>query len=80
MKKLLTGFTAAAAVALFASAAQADCSGHDVTASSERPESVAMSTYDGPALPPAAEESEKSAQAAVPVCAEGDKDCSPATE
>ena len=79
MQKLLTGIAAAAALAFFASAAQADCSGHNVTASSERQEGVAMSTYDGATVPPVAKV-EKTAEATVPVCAEGDKDCAAATE
>jgi hypothetical protein len=78
MRKLLT---AAAALALMASAAQAECYGdHDVTASSEKPQQgVAMSTYDGANAPVLTDE-EKTAEAAKPVCAEGDKDCAPAEE
>jgi hypothetical protein len=78
MRKLLT---AAAALALMASAAQAECYGdHNVTASSEKPQqSVAVSTYDGANTPVLTDE-EKTAEAAKPVCAEGDKDCAPAEE
>jgi hypothetical protein len=78
MRKLLT---AAAALALMASAAQAECYGdHNVTASSEKPQqSVAVSTYDGANAPVLTDE-EKTAEAAKPVCAEGDKDCAPAEE
>jgi hypothetical protein len=77
MRKLLT---AAAALGLMASAAQADCYGdHNVTASSEKPQqSVAVSTYDGANAPVLTEE--KTAEAAKPACAEGDKDCAPAEE
>jgi hypothetical protein len=79
MRKLLT---AAAALALMASAAQAECYGdHNVTASSEKPQQgVAMSTYDGANAPVVLTDEEKTAEAAKPVCAEGDKDCAPAEE
>ena len=80
MHKLLTGFTVATALALFASAAQAECAGHNVTASKAPKDNVAMGTYDGVTTPPVAAETEKQAEAAPPVCAEGDKDCAPATE
>ena len=78
MRKLLT---AAAALALMASAAQAECYGdHNVTASSEKPQQgVALSTYDGANAPVLTDE-EKTAEAAKPACAEGDKDCAPAEE
>jgi hypothetical protein len=51
MQKLLAGLATAAALALFVSSAQAECAFHNkqVTASAESQESVALSTYDGPA-------------------------------
>jgi hypothetical protein len=79
MHKLITGLAAATALALSASAAYADCSGHNVTASSEPTETVTMSTYDGSAVPPTVE-TEKTAEATTSVCAEGDKDCAAATK
>lgn len=56
MKRLTTGFAAAAALVLLVSAGQA-CGFHsrDVTASIEK-EAVAMSTYDGTAVPLIVEE------------------------
>ena len=80
MHKLLTGFAVAAGLALSASAAKADCSGHNSVASTERQESIAMSTYDGAATPPVVEGADERADAAVQVCAEGDKECAAATE
>jgi hypothetical protein len=82
MHKLLTSLAAASAVALLASSAQAACSGHSVTASSQQvEEGVAMSTYDGAATPASTEVEEKAAEAsAEPVCAEGDKNCADATK
>lgn len=77
MQKLITGFAAAAAVVLFASAGQA-CGFHatkDVTASVDK-EGVAMSTYDGATAPKLAEEA---AEAKAAECAEGAK-CAPASE
>lgn len=78
MHKLLSAFATAGALALFASSAYADCSGHhNVTASAEpAKQTVAMSTYDGPIVQPAADED----KAAATACAEGDKDCTPATK
>ena len=82
MQKLLTSLAAASALALLASSAQAACSGHDVTATSQKAEeSVAMSTYDGAAKSTQSEEVEKSAEAnAEPACAEGDKSCEAGTK
>lgn len=74
MQKLLTGLAASAALAIFVSSAQADCSFHNkqVTASNApQEEGVAMSTYDGPATP------EETAQT---TCPDGAKDCAPANE
>jgi hypothetical protein len=73
MTKLLT---AAAALALMATAAQADCYGnHNVTASAEKPrEGVAMSTYDGATAPPAVTDEAKPAEASATPCEEGE-DC-----
>lgn len=82
MTKLFTATLAASAFALSAGAASADCFGHrDVTASSETPREdvVAMSTYDGTVALPASEEAREPAVSAVS-CAEGQKDCSPATK
>lgn len=80
MTKLLTALAAASVVALAASAAQADCyRGHDVTASVEKPrQDVAMSTYDGPATPPAVDVSEAPQPVATPCT--GDADCALATK
>lgn len=82
MHKLLTSLTAATALAFLVSSAQAECSGHDVTASSQQTqEDVAMSTYDGAVASVSTEEEDKRAEAsAEPVCAEGDKSCGDATE
>lgn len=79
MTKLLSSVAMAGALALFASAASADCVGdHNVTADAQSTkQTVAMSTYDGPAVPPVAEEEDKTAAV---TCAEGDKDCTPATK
>ena len=81
MQKLLTSLAAAAALTLCASVAQADCyENHNVTAGVEQPkETVAMSTHDGPLVPPAVEGEAKTAAAAT-TCAEGDKDCVPASK
>jgi hypothetical protein len=80
MTRLLTGLATAAALALSAASAQAACDGHNVTASSEKPqESVAISTYDGAAAPVTTEET-KDAVVAETVCAEGDVDCDAATK
>lgn len=81
MKKLLIGIAATSALALFASAAHADCVGnHNVTASAPASQKgVAMSTYDGTPTTVTTEEA-KSAEAA-PSCAVGEKDCkAPAAE
>ena len=78
MTKLLSGVAAAGALVLFSSAAFADCSGHNVTADAQSTkQTVAISTYDGPVMAPVAEEQDKTAAV---TCAEGDKDCAPATE
>ena len=76
MTKLLSGVAAAGALALFSSAAFADCSGHNVTADAQSTkQTVAMSTFDGPVVQPASEEGKAAA-----TCAEGDKDCAPASK
>ncbi len=82
MRKLFTSLAAASALAVLASAAQAECFGsHNVTASTAPTGSdVTMSTYDGSLTQPAAEEEKTADAAAAPVCAEGDKDCAPATK
>lgn len=82
MRKLFTSLAAASALALVSSAAQAECfGGHNVTASTAPAEAdVAMSTYDGSLTPPAAEEEKTADAASAPVCAEGDKDCTPAAK
>ena len=69
MQKLLTGLAASAALALFVTAAQADCGFHEqVTASSSAPEeSVVMSTHDAPPPP----------TTATVECAPDAKDCVP---
>ena len=78
MHRVLTGLAAASALILAASAAQAECyGGHDVTAKvAAGEEGVAMSTYDGTLVPPAADEA-KPVQAAAD-CPEGVADCAPA--
>jgi ABC-type sugar transport system substrate-binding protein len=82
MRKAVTTITAAAALALFASGAFADCSSnHNVTASKDSQQTIAMSTYDGPVLQPTVKAPKDEAKAAVPkVCAEGEKDCQAATK
>jgi hypothetical protein len=45
----------------------------------KKQESVAVSTYDGPAVPPTAE-SEKDTAAAAQTCAPGDANCTPASK
>lgn len=74
MRTILTSLAATSALALFATAASAECySGHKaVTASADQAqESVAMSTYDG--TPPAVDTEAKAEAAAVPApCAEGE--------
>ncbi len=79
MTKLLSSVAVAGSLALFASAAFADCVGnHNVTADAQATkQTVAMSTYDGPVVPPVAEEEDKTAAV---TCAEGDKDCTLATK
>jgi hypothetical protein len=75
MKKLLGGLVATTALALLASSAQADCSFHNkqVMASTAPEETVAVSTYDGPA-PLVAEDATITAAAE---CAADQKDCVP---
>ena len=75
MQKLLTGLATTAALAFFVSSAQAECPFHNkhVTASATPQESVAVSTYDGPA-PIVAED--EIVQAATE-CATDQKDCVP---
>ena len=75
MKKLLCGLAATAALALFVSSAQADCSFHNkqVMASTAPQETVAVSTYDGPA-PIAAEDA---TVMAATQCTADQKDCVP---
>lgn len=81
MHKLLTVTAAIAALTISATAAQADCVGNHVMASkAPAKEVVAISTYDGALTPPAIEEDAKTAEAATPVCAEGDKDCAAGTK
>ena len=76
MTKLLSGVAAAGALVLFSSAAFADCSGHNVTADAQSTkQTVAMSTFDGPVVQPASE-----GDKAAVTCAEGDKDCAPASK
>jgi hypothetical protein len=73
MQKLITGLAATAALALFVSSAQAECAFHNkqVTASAAPQESVAVSTYDGPA-PIVAED--ETVQAATE-CTADQRDC-----
>ena len=84
MKKLVIALLAASALSLAASAASAECFGHnDVTAGNEETrESVAMSTYDGDVTVPTSEQAREKAeaQATTSPCKEGEKDCTPATE
>ena len=81
MHKLLTVTAAIAALTISAAAAQADCVGNHVMASkAPAKEVVAISTYDGALPPPAIVEDPKTAEAATPVCAEGDKDCAAGTK
>jgi hypothetical protein len=78
MKKLLGGLAATAALALFVSSAQADCSFHNkqVMASTASEEAVAVGTHDGPA-PIAAEETTVTA---AQECAADQKDCVPSNK
>jgi hypothetical protein len=78
MKKLLSGLAATAALALFVSSAQADCSFHNkqVMASTAPEEAVAVSTYDGPA-PIVAEDATVTA---AKECAADQKDCVPSNK
>jgi hypothetical protein len=73
MQKLLTGLAASAAFALFVSAAQADCGGHEqVTADnmSMPEETVVVGTHDAAPTAPAT----------TVECAPDAKDCVPAQE
>ena len=77
MTKLLSGVAAAGALALFSSAAFADCAGHNVTADAQSTkQTIAMSTFDGPVVQPTSQDGDQAAA----TCAEGDKDCVPATK
>ena len=81
MHKLLTA-VAASALALFATAAQADCPGHDNVTASIAPsqDAVSMSTHDGAPPQPVVQDGTASAEAAKPACADGDKDCAAGTK
>lgn len=78
MRKLLTGFAAASALALLATAAQAECFQGHVTAKAPSEEKVAMNTTV--VTPATTVEVEKAAAEAVaaPACPEGAADCPPA--
>lgn len=79
MRKLLTGFAAASALALLATAAQAECYHGHVTAKAPSEETVAMNTTV--ATPATAVEVAKAAEAAtIPACPEGVADCTPAND
>jgi hypothetical protein len=80
MRTLTTGFAAAAALALLVSAGQAcDFHASHVTASVDKAaEGVAMSTYDGAAVPTILEETTETAAATE--CPDGAADCPPADE
>jgi len=82
MTKTVTALASAAALALFASAAYADCSGaHNVTASAEKEKQVvAMTTVQEPVRQPAIEQSADKPLNAAPVCAAGKNDCPTGTE
>ena len=84
MQKAVTTIATAAALALFASAANAECFGHnDVTASAgeETKQTVAISTYDGPVLQPTAEDAAAADTTVVDTtCSAEEKDCTPATK
>jgi hypothetical protein len=81
MRTILTTLAATSALALFATAANADCyPGHKAVSASadQAQESVAVSTYDG--TPPALETETKAEPAKVPApCAEGEV-CEDATK
>lgn len=72
MQKLLTGLAAGAALALFATAAQADCGFHEqVTADMSTPEeTIVVGTHDAAPTTPAT----------TVECAPDAKDCVPAKE
>jgi hypothetical protein len=81
MQKLITGFAAAAALALLVSTGQAACELHSaqVTASVSTPaEGVAMSTYDGATPPTIVDEATETAAATE--CPENATDCVPTGE
>ena len=82
MQKTFVSLAALAAFGLAASAARADCSGHNVTASSKpAQETVAMSTYDGAISPVIVEDSKTATEAsAEKACAEGETICESGTE
>jgi hypothetical protein len=82
MRKILTTLAAASAAALIASSAGAACfdKHQQVMASTPQEETTTvMSTHDG-TLPTLEDEKADEAKAAETSCAEGDKDCEPATE
>jgi hypothetical protein len=77
MRILVCGLSVAAAIALFGSAAQADCfEGHKVTATApDKPEIVAMSTSESTQPTPADEQAADAA--AAPECPDGATECVP---
>jgi hypothetical protein len=75
MQKLLTGFVAASALALFASSGLA-CEFHSAQASVPAQEVVAMSTANDAATSAAATD----AQSAATECAAGQTNCAPANK
>jgi hypothetical protein len=83
MRKIVTTLVPAAALALFATAASADCfDGHkNVTASADvGKQVVAMSTTTAPVLQPVVEEMKVEPAKAEPVCSGDENSCSPATK
>ena len=84
MLKVVTTFAAAAALALVASGASAECfGGHsNVTASNDAQskQTITMSTFDGTVLQPTLEQPRDRAEAVGAECPEGEKDCTPGTE
>ncbi len=81
MRTILTTLAATSALALFATAANAECySGHKAVSANadQAQERIAISTYDG--TPPALETAAKAEPAKVPApCAEGEV-CEDATK
>ena len=83
MRKIVTTLASAAALALFATAASADCfDGHkNVTASADDGKQVvAMSTTATPVLQPAVEETKVEAAKVETVCSGDENSCTPATK